>query len=291
MCIRTQIVVGNIPGLLRIFFMQTENNMAITRNTTRPCFTPFCCEAHCQLHHLFTSCHFWFNTLWLICFRSFKYFYYENIIFDLRHFYFRHLFQEDNWDFKRFTATLEIPPHKVVNKQWRSFGFWLCACWIIVRATEPSKQQNCHSHEWATFLARNQSAVANHRVAVLIEHVMDAHSSVLYKQKNCSPVIRVTPMIYKQNQADSRMWDIGEGTRREMRNIHVIVLDNISACMSSKSLSNVYCKNGFTDITLRGNRGRLQSRVWNTHLAEVWYEGLLPRLLTRLEIQIHRHFR
>lgn len=83
-------------------------------------------------------------------------------------------------------------------------------------------------------LGRKQSAVANHRVAVLIEHVMDAQSSVFYEQKNCSPVIRVTPMIYKQNQADSRMWDIGEGTRSEMRNIHVIVLDNISAYMSSK---------------------------------------------------------
>jgi len=54
-----------------------------------------------------------------------------------------------------------------------------------------------------------------------------------------------------------------------MRNIHVIVLDNISAYMSSKSLSKVYCKNGFTDITLRGNRGRMQSQVWSTDRAEV----------------------
>jgi len=123
MCIRIQIVVGNISGSLRICFMQTENNMAIARNTTRPCFTPFCCEAHCQLHHLFTSSHFWFYALWLICFRSFKHFYYENTIFYLRHFDLRHLFQEDNWDFKRFTATLEIPAHTALNKQWRCFGF------------------------------------------------------------------------------------------------------------------------------------------------------------------------
>jgi hypothetical protein len=44
-------------------------------------------------------------------------FYYENIIFDLRP-----LFQEHNWDFKRFTATLEIPIHTAVRKQWRCFG-------------------------------------------------------------------------------------------------------------------------------------------------------------------------
>jgi len=39
-------------------------------------------------------------------------------------------------------------------------------------------------------------------------------------------------MIYKHTQTDSRMWDSGEGTCREMRNIRVIVLDNISAYMS-----------------------------------------------------------
>ena len=74
MCIRIQNVVGNIPGLLRIYLMQTENNMAIMRNETRSFFTPFCCEAHFQLHHLFTPSHFWFNALWLVCFRLFKYF-------------------------------------------------------------------------------------------------------------------------------------------------------------------------------------------------------------------------
>ena len=128
MCIRTQIVAGNIPGLLRIFFMQTENNMAIMRNTTRPCFTPFfCCEAHCQLRHLFTPSHFWFNALWLVFSVYLSIFYYENIIFDLRHFDLRHLFQEHKWDFKRFTATLEIPPQTAVNKQWPCFrGLTLC---------------------------------------------------------------------------------------------------------------------------------------------------------------------
>jgi hypothetical protein len=49
-------------------------------------------------------------------------FYYENIIFDLRHFDLRQLFQEHKWDFKQFTATLEIPQHTAVNEQWRSFG-------------------------------------------------------------------------------------------------------------------------------------------------------------------------
>jgi hypothetical protein len=57
--------------------------------------------------------------------------------------------------------------------------------------------------------------------------MMDAQSSMFHEQKNCSLVIRVTPMIYKQNQADSRMWESREGACREMRDIHVIVLDNI----------------------------------------------------------------
>jgi hypothetical protein len=83
MCIRKQNVVRNIPGLSRTYFMQTESNMAIMRNTTKPCFTRFCFEAHCQLHRLFTPSHFWFNALWLVCFRL-SIFYYGNIIFDLR---------------------------------------------------------------------------------------------------------------------------------------------------------------------------------------------------------------
>lgn len=74
MCIRIQNVAGNITGLLRMYSMQTENNMVIMRSTTRPCFTPFCCEAHCQFHPLFTPSHFWFKALWLVCFRLFKYF-------------------------------------------------------------------------------------------------------------------------------------------------------------------------------------------------------------------------
>jgi len=53
----------------------------------------------------------WFISVYL------SIFYYENIIFDLRHFNLRPLFQENNWDFKRFTATLEIPLHTAVSKR------------------------------------------------------------------------------------------------------------------------------------------------------------------------------
>lgn len=113
-----------------------------------------------------------------------------------------------------------------------------------------------------------------YRHAALIEHMMDALSSVFHEQKNCSLVIRVTPMMYKQNPADSRMWDSGEGTCREMRNIRVIVLDNISAYMSSNSLTNSYCKSGFTDM--RPSLGRRRSHANRTlNLAGVWYQQLL----------------
>ena len=44
----------------------------------------------------------WFVSVYL------SIFYHENIIFDLRHFDLRPLFQEHNWNFKRFTATLAI---------------------------------------------------------------------------------------------------------------------------------------------------------------------------------------
>lgn len=72
--------------------MQTENNEAIMRNTTWPCFKPFCFEVHCQLHHYLPPLIFgltlfgWFVSVYL------SIFHYENIIFDLRHFDLRPLF-------------------------------------------------------------------------------------------------------------------------------------------------------------------------------------------------------
>lgn len=272
-----------MPGFLRIYFIETENNMAIVRNTPRPCFTPpiflhvFCFKLRCQ----FTSSLFRFNALWLVCFCLYKSF----LLWQYR-FSFTRNFSRTQLGRK----TIYRPPqYTTTNSGERTVALFLGFDSLFELLYVKPTQQKCDSHEWATFLSYNERAVASHRVAVLIEHMMDAQSSVLHEQKNCSLVIRVTPMIYKQNQADSRMWDTGEGTCREMRNIRVIALDNISAYMSSKSLSNLYCKNGFTDI-LRRNRGRLQSRVWSTDLTELWYERL-PRLLTRLEIQIHRHLR
>ena len=70
----------------------------------------------------------------------------------------------------------DVPLSSIYLHEWRRTNSSAVSRFELLYVRETryvSKRQKCHSHEWATFLACNESAVANHRVAVLMEQVMN----------------------------------------------------------------------------------------------------------------------